>query len=93
MCSNEPRMLLSNNGEDPSIYNPYGYGIMCGPNLCEFCCIREQETCGSAIDCSEDFTALLFTMVVIAAGVLIVCLILIITRRALSGKAEIQRLA
>ena len=93
MCSNGPRLLMSDNGEDPSIFNPYGYGIMCGPNLCEFCCIREHETCGAAIDCSEEFSALLFSMVAISTSVLLAIAILIIARRALSGKAEIERLA
>ena len=32
--------------------NPYGYGIMCGPSLCEHCCITEWDICGTELDCN-----------------------------------------
>ena len=49
--------LTTTRDNDDGIFNPFGYGIVCGKSLCEFCCLQESETCGTTYECDSDFTA------------------------------------
>ena len=85
--------LTTTRDNDDGIYNPFGYGIVCGESLCQYCCLKESQTCGTTYECDSNFTTQLLIAIVVVALFFILAASFLLTIGCAGGRQNVMRMS